>query len=322
MNLIQCILTTTVVLSLAACDSGGSSGSSGSGGIDTASVNTNPVVISRDNGSKIASTGVLTTQSMNSGNDSTDYLDSKTRNKIVNKLLKNTFTKSSLLSSRKTSSTEYECDAGSTKVTVEDNNNNEELDSGDSISIAFNSCTENHDDDTSTMNGVLTVKLNTFSADSENLNATVILDNLEATENGEENSVDGSFVVDLQSDNDEITFSVKGEKLVFVDEEEVGILSNFDMHNSYNEITDAWTQSQNATIASTEIGGRIVITTVTELKGAGDNHPNVGELKFSGANGGFVSMNADTGNLDTVIVTIFDGNTTSSEELNWDDLDS
>lgn len=73
-------------------------------------------------------------------------------------------------------------------------------------------------------------------------------------------------------------------------------------------------------MASTEIGGQVIIKTITEFQGVDDESASTGELKIEGANGSFISLNADTGNVDTVLITISDGGATTSEAINWDDL--
>jgi polyisoprenoid-binding protein YceI len=52
-----------------------------------------------------------------------------------------------------------------------------------------------------------------------------------------------------------------------------------------------------------------------------DNYPTGGKLTITGTNSSIV-LDADTGNPDTVLMTIDENGAVTSETISWDDLDS
>jgi len=69
--------------------------------------------------------------------------------------------------------------------------------------------------------------------------------------------------------------------------------------------------------------GKIIIETEPNFKGKNSSpNPDTGIMTVKGANGSFVSLDADTGSNETVLVTVNDGTSTQSEILLWNESDS
>ena len=75
---------------------------------------------------------------------------------------------------------------------------------------------------------------------------------------------------------------------------------------------------------STKFDGSVQISTgIPILYEVGDFYPTSGELTADGANGSYLTLNADTGDNDTVYYYVSDGaNYTESDEIDWITLDS
>ena len=326
----QLVLASAIALILSAC----SNGSDSSGGDDfNSAISTAPVQITQENWRKIASTstnGVQSAGELGRGNmtDGEDLLQ-PTSQRFLDNAARMILGKPSPLTSRASSSFSEDCDGGgSMKFTVNDRNNNEELDAGDSVSVTYSNCAmvDEFDGTRSIMDGSTSFRINSMSGtDSSNssINVTLEINKLTLTETSSNETVyvDGDINLATSTNNDSAELSISGSKIEFNDSEEFGLIRDYDMQQSWNVSTEQWTQSLNAKLASTDIEGQIEITTPVPLQGKGDSYPIIGTTTVTGANGSYVSLNADTGNNETLILTIFDGGTSVSEEVFWSELD-
>lgn len=316
MRLLLTPLACSLLLTISACGGSGGSGNS-------ISINTKSIAITQDNAQQVASTGLSGSESLINQNDSIDIVKDSNASQNVGMLARSVLSKAGgNIVNRKTESISFDCDSGSMKLTVNDANDNQQLDAGDSMSIVFYDCVDDYEDGgISKSNGSLSMKINAISANQENLNVTVNYDDLTITEGGNTAVIDGSATMDVQNDNDTTIGTVSGKKIVFSNNDEAGMLSDFSFSATLNAVTSEWIESVNATMASTAIDGQIKLKTITDLQGVGEGNPTFGELKIEGANGSFVSLNADTGNDDTLLLTIFDGSVTTSKLVNWQELE-
>lgn len=323
MNFKHATLASSVIIALTACGGGGSDGGSSS-----SNINTSPILVTRDNGKQIASTGATGVQSVGeAGRENSDtgkdFLSSgvaPTADSLARLVLK----KSPSLATRATQSDSADCDGGgSLKVTVVDRNDNQEMDSGDSVTAKFSKCVIGDSDGQFTVNGSGSMTVNNLSDNgaSSNADITIEFNDLAITESKEVASIDGDMRMVASFENNTANFSISGNKMEVNDTEEYGLIKDYSMQQSWNEMTNIWNQTVNATIASTDMNGQVVITTQTPLQGTGDNYPDTGEMKFEGANGTYVSLNADTGDNSTVNMIIFDGSATISDEIPWSELE-
>lgn len=301
-----------------ASDGGGAVGS----GNGPPNVNSTPVAITKENGHKIALavlSGIVTigdreeTLGLITGGDVT-----RTANERVGAVVAEVGNGNS----RSAEDFTLECGSGSINYAANDANTNGQLDAGDTVSIKFNSCVETDEEDGTvyTSNGAVALKINSISADGESVNAAASYTNLVLREGDFARSINGNMTLVVQTDGDMTVSTVSGEKIEFTNDDTKGILSHFSLRDSFNEQTRAWTEFTEATMASTEIGGQVIIKTITELQGVGDDYAATGELKIEGTKGSLISLNAKTDNVDTMLITVTDGGATATEEFNWDDL--
>lgn len=325
----QAILASAIAVGLTACGGGSSSG----GESFSSNINTDPVVITHDNARQVASTSTAGVQSAGElgreditdsqnllGTSSGAFMDSASRMILG---------KSSTLTTRASSSVTQDCDGGgSIRVTVSDRNNNEEIDAGDSIAATFSNCVivDEEDGSAGSVSGSGSLSIHAMSGngtgDSE-MDVTLTINDLTVSDSasGETVYVDGDVRLNAAVQNNVAVVSLSGSKIEMNDEDVFGLIRDYDMQQSYNQSTEAWTQSVGATLASSDIDGQIEITTPVPLQGTADNYPDVGTTTIEGAGGTYVSLNADTGDIDTVILTAYDGSTTISDEIFWTELE-
>lgn len=320
MKFTRTLLVTSVMLGLSACGGGGSDGDSNNEG--SGNVSTTPVVITEENGRQIAASGASGALSAGDATrDAADFDDSITSEHVVpsvKNVVRLALSKSDDFSSRAKSSVTNDCDSGSVTMTVNDANNNEELDSGDSIEMTFNNCSDSdYDGGTTTMSGSTTITFTNIDLMGENMDVKIEFDDLTTVDATDTVSMDGDIRLVSTVSNDLSSSRVSGDKIEARVNDDFVLVRDFDMEQTWNEINNEWTQSTDAKYASSEFDGQVTIDTIRALQGTGDNPPYTGEMRIEGADNTFVALDADTGNLNTVFVTINDGPT---QELTWEEL--
>lgn len=312
-KLLYIFLLLSLLTVLAACGGGGGGGSEDKQDL---------IAINQDNGQEVASAGLSGSSAIQDQGDSTDILGARKKTKANLSATLDVMPKARQVLTKATESETFECDSGTLTLTANDANNNQELDGGDSVSARFDECVITENGQTTLSNGTFSLVVNSISSDEKSMNITAEYKELTVEEGGEISSVDGKMTLDVQVNGDVESVTLSGDRMDFRDGNESGSLIDFTLKSVNNTRTFAWTQSIDAVIQGSEIGGRVIITTPTDFQGVGNNHPDFGEILFTGSEGSYASLNADTGNNSTVLVTIFDGAVTSSDEIDWDELES
>ncbi|MCB1756184.1 MAG: hypothetical protein KDJ38_11710 [Gammaproteobacteria bacterium] len=309
-------LACSVLLTMSACSSGGGGGSNG--------INTDAVAITQANAEQIATTGLSGSEVASGDRGSVEMIfEGGSTSQHADIFVKSTLSKSTgLLSNRKTESISSNCDSGSVKLTFNDADNNQVLSSGDRASMTYYDCVEDMGaDGLIKTNGSVSMKINVINGDLTDQDISLTCDDLTLTMSDGTRSFDGDMRLVLHDDGNVISETVSGSKLRFTHKGETGLLKDFTFSTDLDKHSSQWIQSIQAKIASSEIDGQIALSTITELQGTGDDYPVFGELKIEGANGSYVSLNADTGDDATVLLTVFDGSVTDSREVAWQTLD-
>ncbi len=321
MNLNEGVLIASITVALTAC--GTSDIDTGGSGDDIfSSVNESPLQITHDNSRDIATRGVSQSQSLDKDTNPTELLSSDSRTSLAAKTLKSAYLKSDGFSMRKTESNSLDCEvSGSQKISFNDVNNNGEPDSGDSMTMDYNKCVDGYSGDTSSTDGKIEIRFNKVASDFNELDVDVDIDALTMSSDDEKSVIDGDISLSVATNNNVTAISVEGNTLRFSINSDVGIMNNFEFAISTNESTSAWTQLQNAVYAGTDINGKIVVETLVTMQGVGSANPTIGKVKISGANSSYMIIDADSGDANTLILTTFDGSSSVSEELNWNELE-
>lgn len=220
--------------------------------------------------------------------------------------------------------------SGSITLTVNDANNNNQADAGDSISFTFTNCKTNADDNT---NGSISVTLATFAttAVGANFSGTMSI-NLVASESATRSAtvagtVQASYTdltttqsrTDLTVGAAALTGTVTAGGVTETITYEAGFtISETDTTDVSGTTLSSSTQVS-GTIASSVLSGRIVLQTVTPIvQLAADAYPSSGVLRVTGTSGSALRVTA----LNAVQVQIeldADGNGSyeASKTVNW-----
>jgi len=322
MYAVRTLLYTSLFIGLTACSSSSDNNSNKAGH----TYNTAPTQITKANALKTASLGAGGITSLGQGGrdntqSSKDFFTGETVSFFNNNLSRAAIGKSSNLITKATQSSSTDCDSGNSTFNLVDVNDNEEFDQGDSLSINYNNCVERMDDTTLTMSGSFSIKLNKLIEDPLDVSILVSMDKL--TFEGDQGSrayIDGGFTLSAQSDNNISSFGFRGSKFEVNSDDSFGLIEDFNMQASLDESNDSWSQTAKATITSTELNGKIIVTTISPLVGSGDNNPHTGSLRIDGAQGSYVIIDADTGDVNTANLIINDGSSTTSKIVNWSEI--
>lgn len=305
-------LTVALVLALSAC--GGSSSSPDNETTDTGGGNPadfSPLSLTDDNAEDVAAFAI---SFLDLGVDSAQTAE-QTRSG----------SKSSLQSKAEFS---FPCDEGGT-TTIKGGDDDADIEVGDYFEFTDTNCaTEEYDEESDvfyidTTNGTTRMEVVRVTSDTD-VGYTFTLDQTNTTDNGHSGSVkgsgsinialdgngghssDGSFTVTATYDNKSVTYDPL----------------QFDFVVSGNQ----YSYEYNASVYGTAVQGSFTIATGPSLTGTiddesdEDNYPTAGELTITGSNSS-INLNADTGNPDTVLLTINDNGTVTSREVDWDSLD-
>ena len=146
------------------------------------------------------------------------------------------------------------------------------------------------------------------------MNLNTVVDGLAVTSNG-------SMEVSLIDTGTTTTFTISSSSMTGTVGAETITMTN--LTATVTETSTGYTSDLSMTTASNAIGGSVVIDTDPVFEyGLFDTYPSTGTLTVTGADGTYVSLNADTGDINTVMITIFDGTTTTSEVIPWSQLDT
>jgi hypothetical protein len=192
--------------------------------------------------------------------------------------------------------------------------------------FVFNDCILNIDGTNVTSNGSFTLTFNNLTASTADI--TEVFNGLTLTFDGNTSSIDGDISVLLSLSGDVYTQTLTSNSLTISFNGESITYTNVTDSLRFDEANRTYTVSFNGTIRGTEIGGPYTIETSPPFQGSlssslsSSSYPTVGKLTITAPDdGSFVSLNADTGDPNTVLITIRDaGGTVTSEEIAWNDL--
>ena len=208
------------------------------------------------------------------------------------------------------------CDQGTASLDINDAVPQNEISTGDSVSITFAGCQQNAGGLTMTLNGTLS-----FTADNVTGSPpgpytrvfTATYDALTVTFAGVTIVVDGSFTLTLSStDGITTTAVVSGASFtVFAQAGSrafSGSIADFRIERAYNQSNDTFVFDYDATVSGSA-GGPYVYETTTAFTGAGGEAPSAGVLTITGPLGGEVTLTA-LNNTDVRIVVDLEGDGT------------
>lgn len=300
-------LTASLLLALSACG-GGSSSSDGDNGAGNPS-DFSPVSITSENADDVAGMAI---SMYDLGLVSSQAADSA---RSMNGA------KSSLQSKAKLF--ELACEEGGT-TTFNGGDGDDDIEAGDYFELVENGCkTQENDDETgesyiNTSDGPLRIDVTRVTNDMD-IGYKMTLDKSFSTSHGHTGSIKGSGTFDIKYNGDG-NLSASGEYNMTATFDGKSISFN-PMQYTMDVVNEQYTYNYNAEIYGTAIQGSISIDTSPSFTGSiDDDYPTSGTLTITGSNSS-VELNADTGNDDTVLMTINENGSTSSKEVSWESLD-
>ncbi|MCZ6786135.1 MAG: hypothetical protein O7E54_03115 [Planctomycetota bacterium] len=223
------------------------------------------------------------------------------------------------------------CDSGNVELNLTDLEPLDELSAGDTAEIDFRGCViELGEDFTMTLNGMLRIEAIVVSGDEESgvhdVQMRADFTNLSVMLGGAVVSLNGVFCLESsRADGVIVTQVIRGDYFsVFASgggEVYSGTLRDFRHERTIDTESGDYALSASATASGSRLGGVVTYETTTPFTGTDDDYPDSGEIVYTGARGGTVTVIA-LNDVDVEIQVDFDGDKSTDLTLNttWDDL--
>ena len=212
------------------------------------------------------------------------------------------------------------CTGGGTfNFSLDDVDNDSEISTGDTMSLTFDNCNE----EGVVLNGGMAlvglVVVGDITASPYNLQFTMQMNNLAATENGQSETLNGSLsFAESTTDGVALVGSLSGSSIQYISGGVTATITGFRLDTTDNTSTGAYTLDISATVSSPAMGGEANIVTDTVFQGVGTNDPFTGQATITGANNSRVTLIAiDSINVRLQIDEDGDGVTDSTIDTTW-----
>ena len=183
------------------------------------------------------------------------------------------------------------CDSGTISGSFNDADNDLSLSTGDTFSMTANNCSL----DGVTMNGSISLSNVSVTGDEfsppYSLQFTLQATNFSVSVGGEAVVMRGDGTIS-ESSSDAVNFisSVSGNGIEITAGGESLTLTDYDIQETENQATGAYSISINATISSSGLGGSVTVRTDVALTGVGAFDPDSGQITCVGAGNTSVTL--------------------------------
>lgn len=207
------------------------------------------------------------------------------------------------------------CDSGKLIFSFDDANNSGQADAGDSGKLAFFDCLRNG----VILNGGIAFFIHDLSETLLDVGFTYAEFSLRG--DGHYLGIDGALRISRSSDGDTKSLRLRFNELRLIHDGDELVI-----HRGANQyLRDSvgnTTVSIDLLASSTRVGGSFSIVTREPLHfPVGSPWPETGILRLTGASGSYVELDANTGDINTVDITIFDGSVTVTiRGVPWESL--
>lgn len=151
---------------------------------------------------------------------------------------------------------------------------------GASIAITFNNCSDTAGE---VVNG--TMSLTNIAGSATSFSATASVDLTVATTGNPTVRFVGTYAFATTDTSTESTVTMTGTSYSIIIGSNVTTLSNFSFTETYTIATDLYSSTSNYTLASTELGGSVTVTTINPIQQYGSRlYPFAGQFVVTGAN--------------------------------------
>ncbi|MEA3413266.1 MAG: hypothetical protein U9R74_17275 [Pseudomonadota bacterium] len=322
-----------VVIILAACgggdgDSGGDADSNGSGGTSAPKA-----TINEDNAENIAALFfTISSGLLNAGSSVTGMIPVQPTPSAasitgqVARVQLDYLTESAISPDLARLTQTVACNGGG-KTTVE-MNDGFQLNAGDTMSVAYDNCITIFQDFRFTLNGRMDMTYISVPDGSSSLNFSVKIQYSNLTSIFEDTdagtvystSMDGGWEMVFAQNGNVFESSISSDGITIVSNGITTTLVNLDQSFVFDLSTETYTAEYNFTVTSSAYPGTFSIQTPVPLQGSIYGNPETGTLRISAPDGSSVELNADTGDTETVIITVNNGSSTTSREVTWAEL--
>jgi len=213
------------------------------------------------------------------------------------------------------SSVKENCSGGGS-MSASKTGSQETIQSGDTISISFNNCVEGG----TVTNGGFDVRVDSF--EDENIDISANFKQFSLTEDSFTSTLNGDLSMAMASIDQQSTFTLTVNQLN-MSSTEAGkfVLADLRIQQVENDSAQSSTLSIAYELGSDYLDGRVKVETPQILSFSEFNsNPDTGVLRVVGAGNSSVTLDADTGNIATALLTVFDGSSTTSDEVNWSSI--
>lgn len=211
---------------------------------------------------------------------------------------------------------------GSVGITLDDVDDTGDVSTGDTVTLGFNSCTE----DGSTLNGSMSVSNLVFTQPSStaySFSGTMTLNNFTFTD-GPDNGIISGTISFAESSSDDITTTttISLNSLTATVASETLAITGLTATVTENSITGVYTVSSSGTINSNELGGTLTFSTPTALRGVETGYPSSGVLRISGSNSSVTLMAISSTTVRLDVDSNNDGVIDSTMNTTWAGLEA
>ncbi|MCP4406758.1 MAG: hypothetical protein GY807_03190 [Gammaproteobacteria bacterium] len=213
----------------------------------------------------------------------------------------------------KTTELDITCTGGGTLQIIFDDLVPEDMPSaGDSFTVTARNCIEGPD----TLNGVFSFVIDSVNEGSGSF--TFSFTNFSVISGADTDTANGSMTIAFSNNGLTETTSITIVSLTVTSNSEMFSLTNY---SAVVTVTgSAYTYDADYMLASPQ--GQITVITDPAFQGISNLCPTVGTMTISASDGSLAILNADTGDPNTMLLTINDGAATTTETVNCNELNS
>lgn len=190
------------------------------------------------------------------------------------------------------------CSGGGTlTLALIDNNNNNQLDAGESVTMSFSDCVQEGMQLRGSMSISLAALTGEVDADTSDwsIGLRASFDDFSVGADSESYSIDVglTFTVGFNSSDGITTSRMRGSELIYGEDSDLVRLTDFDILETLDSsIPHQYTFSYDFIYAGSDIGGMVTVVTDITFTGQGQAAPEAGKLTLTGANASKVVVEA------------------------------
>ena len=316
MKMFSVVLASCVCL--VACGGGGTGGANSSGGTFPSVSDYQFVGFDENNASELVELsleGVGVSGSAGDIDSSADSASGVAAIVLAQDLMREYFVGSELSSRFDTRARKASCtDSGMMTIS----NEGSLAEAGDWLLISFDQCER----DGALLDGVMHISVGAQSIVASEMAAE--FNSLRVTQFARTSTLSGDLRISWFRNGTLLSSSMSSHQLNMHDTENGHtVISDLQIERGSDSFTNSDTLNISYEVASDQLNGRLMFKTPQPLLFMSNStRPVTGLLHLTGASGSYIELNADTGQSDSVFLTVFDGSVVSAGSVIWSDLNN